>query len=140
MQGKRVKEKNNIIGSKMTKLKVLKSKMFWIVVVIVVILTTIISFSVYKITNSEEYVNNKMTKLVTKYYEEDMKENTIGVNRLIVTLQTLKDAGFNIRGVKGKAGVSTDLSKAFSYIIIENPDEIDRGKVVYTIENHLSGE
>lgn len=120
--------------------KILKSKKVLIGISIVIFLAILILFSIYKITNAEEYVNNKMTKLVTKYYEENIKENAIGTGRLIVTLQTLKDAGFNIRAVKGKRGVSKDLTKAFSYVIIENPEETDAAEIVYIIENHLNGE
>ena len=116
-----------------------KTKYIGLCVSIVIIIIVVV-FCIYKITYTEEYANKKMTKLVTKYYERDLKENTVGVGRLIVTLQTLKDADFNIRGVKGKPGVSKDLNEAFSYIIIENLEETDIDKIVYTIENHLNGE
>jgi len=119
----------------------IKSEKFWIWVLLSIIVIAIIALiSLYMITNTEEYANKKMTELVSQYYETNLKRNSAPVNRIIVTLQTLEEAGFNISGVKGKPGVSEDLSKAFSYIIVENSEETDKEKITYIIENHLNGE
>ena len=110
----------------------------WLTVAIVLILLIItISILIYKYVNTEDYVNNKMAQLVTDYFERDIKENAVGVNRLLVTLPTLQDAGFNIKSIKGKKGV---VEEAFSYVIIENPEEKDVTKMIYIIENHLYGD
>lgn len=136
---KHAKEDNNDSNKKSK----IKHKMLWVelsILVIIIAITITIAVLMYRYTNTEEYANKKMIELVTKYYERDIKENAVGVNRLIVTLQTLEDAGFEIKGVKGKPGVSEDLTKAYSYIIIENPNETHKDKIIYTIENHLNGE
>ena len=121
-------------------------KRVWIILYtlsFIIILIAVSCFVTYKITYTEEYANKRMTELVTEYFERDVKANVARMGRLIVTVKTLEDAGFRIdgiRGIKGKPGVSEDLSKAFSYVIIENIEETDPTKIIYTIENHLSGE
>jgi len=147
-RGKREKDDDKSIKWQIRKakimldLKTLVSKVLEFKIGVIVAITVIIATvaSVLYVTNTEDYINNQMTKVVTQYYERDMKENMVGVNRLIVTLQTLKDAGFNIKKIEGKKGVPKDLTKAFSYIIIQNPEETDYNKIIYTIENHLFGE
>ena len=112
-----------------------EDKRLWIGLVITLILLLIgISTWFLYYTNTEEYVNGKMTELVTEYFETNIKDNAAGVGRLMVTLQTLEDAGYNIGAIEGKKGVSGD---AFSYVIIENPEELDVSKITYIIENHL---
>ena len=129
---------DNIAKEKEENSKKLKKPLIAIItIVIIAIVTTIV---IYKVTYTQEYANKKMTKIVAKYYEENFKENSAQIGRLIVTLQTLEDAGYSIKGITGKPGVSKDLNQAFSYVIIENPEETDKDKIIYTIENHLNGE
>ncbi len=78
-------------------------------------------------------LNNEMTKLASKYYEENIKGKVIGVDQHEITLEAIKDKGFlNIDGLS-----KCDPKESKSYVIVENPIEEDIKKIRYKIENHL---
>lgn len=130
------------VGSSKTRQKrrVSVDKSTWavagIVVLIVIVSVIIIIGQLRKISAND--LEKDMTSMVSKYFDENIRGKVIGINKQIVTVETLERAGYDIKNLKDpNSGTDCDKVESFSYVVIADPSETDFDKIVYSVENHL---
>ena len=82
---------------------------------------------------SKDTLEKEMETMVSEFYDNNIKGKVIGMNRQIVTVEDLKNQGFDI-SLFEKAKCKLE---SFSYVILEDPKEEDISKIKYTVEHHL---
>ena len=117
------------------------NKSTWVVgvvaVLIVIVSVMIIVGQLRKISASD--LEKDMTSMVSKYFDENIRGKVIGINKQIVTIETLENAGHDIKNLKDpNSGTACDKTESFSYVVIADPAETDYDKITYSVENHLS--
>jgi len=107
------------------------------IIIVSVILILVISNSKNQILETNEIsLEDEMSMLAEKYYNEQIKGKVFGINEQIITLVALKRAKYDIK----KFEKICDLNKSYSVIKIENPNEQNIKLIKYKIENHLNCE
>ena len=102
---------------------------------LIFIVALVLSSFAYPKEKVNEKVNleEKMTAMVSSFYEKNIKGKVIGVHRQIVTLEDLQKQDYDI-SVFIKSSCKLE---SFSYVILEDAQETDVAKIKYTVENHL---
>ena len=113
-----------------------KTKIIFLIILSLVVIAVGVFFYLSNVDNEgtgSKTLNNKMEKITTEFYNENIKGKVIGVNKQIVTLKDLKKQNYDISDFER---AKCDL-ESFAYVIIKDPQETDKAKIKFTIENHL---
>ena len=139
---KKSKDDASVAGAKTRQKRgVSDNKSTWVVAVIVVLIVIvsvmIIIGQLRKISAND--LEKDMTSMVSKYFDENIRGKVIGINKQIVTVETLERAGYDIKNLKDpNSGTACDKVESFSYVVITDPAETDYDKISYSVENHLT--
>lgn len=121
--------------------KFLRNKKFTFIIALIVLVVALIG-TIFLVNNRQEAsakaLEKEMTNLTSRYFDEFIRSKVIGINKQIITIDTLEKANYDISKLKDPyTGQTCDKENSFSYIIINDPAETDYDKISYTVENHL---
>lgn len=111
--------------------------------IIMVFLLAIICVGVVVIINNQQKSSAKnlekeMSSLTSQYFDEFIRSKVIGINKQIITIETLEKANYDTSKLTDPyTGKACDKQNSYSYIIINDPAETAYDKITYTVENHL---
>ena|GEM_PF-6153155 len=109
-----------------------------VVLVVIAVVAAVLLVRHLRRTSAADLESNMKT-MASRYFDEKIRGNVIGINKQIISVGTLEKAGYDISGLKDpESGIACDKENSFSYIIIGDPAETDYDKITYTVENHLS--
>lgn len=121
-------------NKKIVKLKTNQKNIY----ILFLILLALIIFLYILIKNNTEKnkftdYNKELTKLVDKYYREKYLGKVNGLNTFNISLEDIINENYAVKDLKSHCKISS-----FGEVIIDNPGELNKDKVKYTIVPHYS--
>lgn len=104
---------------------------FLVSIIIIICLICIILFN-----NKELKLKKQFRIYASDYYDNNIKGTKIGIDRQTITLEKLKENGYDISLFDKE---NCDM-RSYVYIILKDSNETDISKIEYTIEYHLTCE